>query len=115
MKRFFILVASTIFAFCSWADPIDLIQLPEHNGDSKPHHAPTLLPSVDYDDGVLVIYSPYAIEDMTIIIKDADGVVLYSTMVDVSNTAVIPLPSGILGTMATLEIIYGGHHLYGEF
>ena len=52
---------------------------------------------------------------MTIIIKDADGVVLYSTMVDVSSTAIIALPSGILGSMATLEIIYGDHHLYGEF
>lgn len=70
---------------------------------------------MDDDDGVLTIFSPFTIEDMTIIIKDANGVVLYSAMVDVSNTAINSLPSGVLGTMATLEIIYGGHHLYGEF
>lgn len=116
MKRFFLLVASAIFAFNSWADPIGLTELPnDYNDDTKPHHAPALLPSADYTDGVLTIYSPYAIEDMTIVINDADGDVLYSTVVDVTNTTVINLPMSILDSMATLEVIYGDRHLYGEF
>lgn len=115
MKKLSLTMLSFLFAFCSWATEIPLSDGPEHWEIGKPQHAPALLPSADYDDGVLTIYSPYAIEDMTIIIKDADGVVLYSTMVDVSSTAIIALPSGILGSMATLEIIYGDHHLYGEF
>ncbi|MBO4531368.1 MAG: DUF3244 domain-containing protein [Paludibacteraceae bacterium] len=116
MKKLSLTMLSFLFAFCSWATEIPMsVTPPGHQGDITPHHAPALLPSADYDDGVLTIYSPYAIEDMTIIIKDADGVVFYSTMVDVSSTAIIALPSGILGSMATLEIIYGDHHLYGEF
>lgn len=116
MKRFYLLMVGIIFSVSSWADPISLTQLPnDYNEDPQPHHAPALLPSADYDDGMLSIYSPYAIEDMAIVIKDANGVVLYSTMVDVSNTAIVALPNGIFNSMATLEIIYGDHHLYGEF
>lgn len=116
MKKLSLTMLSFLFAFCSWATEIPMsVTPPGHQGDITPHHVPALLPSADYEDGILTIYSPYAIEDMTIIIKDANGNVLYSTVVDVANTAVINLPMSILDSMATLEVIYGDYHLYGEF
>ena len=108
-------LASTFVALSCWATDVPLSDRPEHWDVGKPHHAPALLPSVDYTNGVLTVYSPYAIEDMTVIICDADGNVLYSTVLDVANTAVINLPMSILDSMATLEIIYDDRHLYGEF
>ena len=106
-----------LFSLNGWATFLDipLSDGNDHVGDQKPQHAPALLPSAGYEDGVLTIYSPYAIEDMTIIICDADGNVLYNTVLDVTNTAVINLPMNILDSMATLEIIYDDRHLYGEF
>lgn len=105
-----------LFSIQIEADEIPLGANPfDHEGHPVPQHAPALLPSADYEDGVLTIYSPYAIADMTVIIYDSDGNVLYSAVVDVANTAIINLPSDILGTMATLEIIYDDRHLYGEF
>lgn len=107
---------SALLSFNVCATEIPLGNYPPPYEDIPgPQHAPTLLPSVDYTNGVITIYSPYAIEDMTVIIKDADGEVLYSTLVDVSNTAILYLPTNILNSMATLEIIYGDCYLYGEF
>ena len=116
MKKLLLLFVNLLLSVSISADDIPLLP-PDggHNGDPIPQHAPTLLPSADYTNGVLTIYSIYAIEDMTVIIKDADGEVLYSTMVDVLNTAILYLPTNILNSMATLEIIYGDCHLYGEF
>lgn len=116
MKRFFLMMACSIFVFNCWATPICLTQRPnDYLEDTKPQHAPMLTPNVDYESGVLAIYSPYAIEDMMVIIKDSGGEILYTTGVCVSNTATIVLPSSILTSMCTLEIIYGDCFLYGEF
>lgn len=116
MKKTFLFLISMLISVGISADDIPLLPPGDgHGPDQKPQHAPALLPSADYTNGVLTIYSIYAIEDMTVIIKDADGEVLYSTMVDVSNTAILYLPTTILNSMATLEIIYDDCHLYGEF
>lgn len=116
MKKLLLLFVNLLISISISADDIPLLPPDDgHGPDQKPQHAPALQPSADYTNGVLTIYSIYAIEDMTVIIKDADGEVLYSTMVDVLNTAILYLPTNILNSMATLEIIYGDYHLYGEF
>ena len=116
MKKIIPVCLLALFFMKVEAVEIPLTALPfDYQGATKPQHAPALLPSVDYTNGVLTIYSPWTIDSMTVIIKDANGTVLYSTVVDVANTAVLNLPENILSTMETLEIIFGDRHLYGEF
>lgn len=116
MKKLLLLFVNLLISVSISADDIPLLPPGDGNDENPtPHHVPALLPNADYTNGVLTIYSLYAIEDMTVIIKDVDGEVLYSTMVDVLNTAILYLPTNILNSMVTLEIIYGDCHLYGEF
>lgn len=68
-----LLSASTsCFAF-----PIQM-RCPDVGDYNYPHKAPALLPTVDYTDGILTIQSSYLLSDVTVIIRDSEGAVLYT-------------------------------------
>ena len=65
-------------------------------------------------NGTRVFEAKYDIEDLEIIISDANGNVLYYNKVDVpAGPYVFYVPSSILADMALVELYYGDTYLYG--
>ena len=66
-------------------------------------------------NGTRVFEAKYDIEDLEIIISDANGNVLYYNKVDVTaGPYVFYVPSAILADMALIELYYGDTYLYGD-
>lgn len=85
------------------------------NGNHGPIHAPALLPTLCYEGTAFTLIAPYDIEDLEIIISDANGNVLYYNKVDVTaGPYVFYVPSAILADMALVELYYGNTYLYGD-
>ncbi len=97
------------------ADPIPLG--PPDIGDvGMPHKAPTILPTADYTDGVLSIQSTFPLSDVTVIIRDEEGTLLYTYFIySVLGNSIHTLPSSILSDMYSVELLYGSFHLIGYF
>lgn len=82
---------------------------------SGPSHAPALLPTLCYEGTAFTLTVPYDIEDLEIVISDANGNVLYYNKVDVAaGPYVFYVPSSILSDMALVELYYGDTYLYGD-
>ena len=85
------------------------------DGNGGPAHAPALLPTLCYEGTAFTLTAPYDIEDLEIIISDANGNVLYYNKVDVpAGPYVFYVPSAILADMALVELYYGDTYLYGN-
>ena len=97
------------------ADPIPLG--PPDIGDvGMPHKAPAILPTVDYTDGILSIQSTIPLSDVTVIIRDEEGTLLYTYFIySVAGNFIHSLPSSILNDMYSVELVYGSFHLIGYF
>ena len=84
-------------------------------GTNKPQHAPALLPSLCYDGTTFTLTAPYDIDDLEIVISDADGNVLYYNNVDVTaGNYIFNVPASILNDMVLVELYYGDTYLYGD-
>lgn len=117
MKRFLI----TLILFCSLSIcfaqsnqvVIHLQDVPEWQG---PRKAPPILPTVYYEDGILTVQSAIPLSDVTVIIRDDGGMVLYTYYIySVTGNHLISLPSSILIDMYSVELLYGDIHLIGYF
>ena len=68
-----------------------------------------------YEGTAFTLTTPYDIEDLEIVISDADGNTLYYNKVDVTaGSFIFYVPSEILDEMALIELYYGDTYLYGE-
>lgn len=85
----------------------------EHPGG---HHVPPLLPELGYDGNTFVLSVPYELENVTIVIRDEDGLVLYYDVVSsITDYYMFLLTDDIIADMYSIELYYGDRHLYGEF
>lgn len=117
MKRTLI----TLICLCSLtaclaqANPIamHLQDVPEWQG---PRKAPIILPTVYFEDGILSIQSTIPLSDVTVIIRDDEGTLLYTNLIySVTGIYDLSLPSSILDDMYSVELLYGSIHLIGYF
>ena len=82
----------------------------------KPHHSPSILPVLGYDGNTFVLATPYELENVTIVIRDEDGTVLYyNTVSIIIDYYMFLLTDDIIADMYSIELYYGDWHLYGEF
>ena len=117
MKKLFIVCLSLFLSVGTWAQStnVPLIKGGYLGGGPKPQHAPALLPTLCYEGTAFTLTAPYDIEDLEIIISDANGNVLYYNKVDVpAGPYVFYVPSSILADMALVELYYGDTYLYGD-
>lgn len=83
---------------------------------SGQHKAPAILPTVDYTDGILTVQSTIPLSDVTVIIRDEEGTLLYTYFIySVAGNYILSLPSSILNDMYSVELVYGSIHLIGYF
>lgn len=82
----------------------------------KPHHIPALLPELGYEGNTFVLATPYELDDVTIVIRDEDGTVLYyNTVSTIADYYMFVLSNDVIADMFSIELYYGDYHLYGEF
>ena len=117
MKKLFIVCLSLFLSVGTWAQSTN-VNLhyggPGFGGTLKPQHAPALLPNLCFEGTAFTLTAPYDIEDLEIIISDANGNVLYYNNVDVTaGPYVFYVPSSILADMVLVELYYGDTYLYG--
>ena len=89
-------------------------------GDDYGHpgnrHVPPLLPVLGYGGNTFVLSVPYELENVTIVIRDEDGLVLYYDVVSsITDYYMFLLTDDIIADMYSIELYYGDWHLYGEF
>ena len=90
----------------------------ENGNPERPrdHHAPALLPVLGYDGNTFVLATPYELEDVTIVIRDENGTVLYyDTVSSITDYYMFQLTDDVIADMFSIELYYGDRHLYGEF
>ena len=117
MRKSLIICLSLFLSVGIWAQSsnINLVKGGALDGGSKPQHAPALLPTLCYEGTAFTLTAPYDIEDLEIVISDADGNTLYYNKVDVTaGSFIFYVPSEILDEMALIELYYGDTYLYGE-
>ena len=116
MKKFFVTALAAIFAINGMAlTYVDLKGGRPIGGTNKPQHAPALLPSLCYDGTTFTLTAPYDIDDLEIVISDANGNVLYYNNVDVTaGSYIFNVPASILSDMVLVELYYGNTYLYGD-
>ena len=69
-----------------------------------------------YDGNTFVLATPYELEDVTIVIRDENGTVLYyDTVSSITDYYMFQLTDDVIADMFSVEIYYGDRHLYGEF
>lgn len=93
------------------------VQLHYDDGDlSLPHRTPALLPELGYEGNTFVLATPYELVDVTIVIRDEDGTVLYyNTVSNITDYYMFQLSDDVIADMFSIELYYGDCHLYGEF
>lgn len=95
--------------------PVDLSIEPEEQVGPG-HRSIPQLPELSFEDNNLYIYSPYYIESMTVLVKDATGSVIYiytAPMIAGKNTIV--LPAVVSEEKYSVELLFGDWHLTGYF
>ena len=115
MRKFFLSTFLAMFVVIGFAQSQGVNWNNPIGGTNKPHHAPALLPTLCYEGTAFTLTAPYDIEDLEIVISDADGNTLYYNKVDVTaGSFIFYVPSQILDEMALVELYYGSTYLYGE-
>lgn len=115
MKKYLL---SLLFVFsCSYCFAQEIIMSRTGIGEElMPHKAPTILPTVFYEDGILTVQSTIPLSDITVIIRDDEGTLLYTYFIySVAGNYILSLPSTILSEMYSVELVYGSFHLIGYF
>ena len=127
-KILFVMALSAICTLSTFADnnwggyfhsavPVCVQLSPYDKGNHpKGHRQPASLPELAYEGTTFVLAVPYAIENATIVIRDADGNIVYYDMVaSITGYYMFQLDDEILDEIAIFELYYGDCHLWGEF
>ena len=89
---------------------------PGEEDHSMGHRQPPLLPVLGYEGNTFVLSVPYELEDVTIVIRGEDGLVLcYDVVSSITDYYMFLLTDDIIADMYSIELYYGDWHLYGEF
>lgn len=88
----------------------------DDEGHPVPHRGTELLPVLGYEGNTFVLATPYELDDVTIVIRDEDGLVLYYDVVStITDYYMFLLTNDVIADMYSIELYYGDYHLYGEF
>ena len=69
-----------------------------------------------YSGNTFVLATSYELENVTIVIRDEDGSVLfYDVVSSITNYYMFQLSDDVIADMFSIELYYGDCHLYGEF
>lgn len=119
------MMSASVYADQSWGGyfvdttPACIQYIIMENGNPerpRDHHAPALLPVLGYDGNTFVLATPYELEDVTIVIRDENGTVLYyDTVNSITDYYMFQLTDDVIADMFSIELYYGDRHLYGEF
>ena len=111
-KKVFLMSIAMLMTFNASANP-------GSNGDNPPvedgkeHRAPARRLQVSLDNGMVTIWSPYIINNVEIIIRDVTGCIIYQeTLDELDFTYVINLTEDEANQVYSIELVYGGQHLY---
>jgi hypothetical protein len=100
----------------SYATSTPFVDWPPDEQGGEDNRGITLLPTIDYRDGVVTIITPYQIDDVEVTIRDNQGSVLYSTVIPVIIVQhSIVLPDDVDANKYSIQIAYGDIHLIGFF
>lgn len=115
MKKIFLLFIAITLTTTVIAEPVPL-QSQDVGNVGLPHKNPTILPTVDYTDGIITVQSTIPISDVTVIIRDEEGALLYTYYIySFIGNHITYLPSSILCDMYSIELINTDFHLIGYF
>lgn len=82
----------------------------------KPHRGSDPQIALAYEGNTFVLAVPSELENVSIVIRDADDEVLYYNIVaTITDYYMFQVSNDVLADMATIEIYYGDNYLYGEF
>lgn len=122
---FMVMCSISAFADINWGGYFNglptCVQLYSHDGNDYgdhpvPHRGGDPLPAFAYEGNTFVVAVPNEIEDVTIVIRDEDGVALYYDVVSsITDYYMFQLTDGAVADMFSIEIYYGDTYLYGEF
>lgn len=113
MKKTLLIALALLTGMAMMADEITMNEIWDEERLGQ-HKSPALLPTVDYEDLCFTITPPYTIYNVEIVIKDDNGIVLYSDIVDEINSNYMFYVTCIVADdMSSIEIIYSEHHLIG--
>ena len=122
MKRFVIFGLVTVITLNISANAIGsdteipMTDVNEGHTNNGGHRAPALIPTVSYVDNYLYITSPYLIEEMSIIIYDENGNVIYSVTMSISATTnILILPQSVVDLKYSLVIGCNDYSYVGFF
>ena len=90
------------------------------NDDNKdhpvPHRGGTPQPELAYEVNTFVLAVPYEMEDVVIIIRDANGNELYyDNVLLITDYYMFQVSNSVLTSMDAVEIYYGNSCWYGSF
>ena len=93
------------------------LYLANDDGDrTETHRDQEQLPEFAYEGNMFVLAVPYELENVTIVIRDEDGTVLYYNSVSsITDYYMFVLSNDVIADMFSIELYYGDYHLYGEF
>jgi hypothetical protein len=126
-KSFFIIV---LFVTCSlsissepnWGgyfvntNPVCVQLYYDDEGRPVEHRATEILPVLGYSGNTFVLATSYELENVTIVIRDEDGSILYYDVVSsITDYYMFQLSDDVIADMFSIELYYGDCHLYGEF
>lgn len=97
---------------------VQLFYMDNGNHGDRPidHRDQEELPEFAYEGNTFVLAVPYELEDVTIVIRDEDGIVLYyNTVSSITDYYMFVISNDVIADMFSIELYYGDFHLYGEF
>lgn len=116
MKRLSIILCCLLSTMLCYATSTPFVDWPPDEQGGEDNRGITLLPTIDYQDGVVTINTPYQIDDVEVTIWDNQGAVLYSTVIPVINVQhSIVLSDYVDANKFSIQIAYDDIYLIGWF
>ena len=103
---------------CTMAFPydIDLDRRPKPSSSNGGFKAPALYPTASYENSTVIIYAPYYIDNMTVVIADSNEDAIYTVQLGgfIGQQSVI-LPEMVDADKYSISLYFNGICLYGLF
>ena len=116
MKRLSIILCCLLSTMLCYATSTPFVDWPPDEQGGEDNRGITLLPTIDFRDGVVTIITPYQIDDVEVTIRDSQGNTIYYSFIPVIIVQhSIILPNSVIADLYSIQIAYGDIHLIGFF
>lgn len=116
MKKLSIIFCCLLSSFLCYAVSTPLVDYPPEGEGGDDNRSIALLPTIDYTNGVVTIYSPYQIEDVEVTIRDGQGNILYYSFIPVIIVQhSIIFPNSVIADLYSVQITSGDIDLISYF